>query len=146
MDEFSLQETDRFQCQQVVHQEGVRVFQSTDDTPEDEADTCIYSTCWGSTQRRMIKDICVPMSINACLWSVVFCVTPQQLHHHLCCSFTVSYNNAVKSLSYKHYHSRISLCITNLFNHLFWKWRLPFLAVHQCFIYQPQKCVFFLCG
>lgn len=39
MDEFSLQETDRFQCQEVVHQEGVRVFQSTDDTPKDEADT-----------------------------------------------------------------------------------------------------------
>lgn len=42
MDEFSLQETDRFQCQEVVHQEGVGVFQSTDNTPEDEADACIH--------------------------------------------------------------------------------------------------------
>lgn len=42
MDEFSLQETDRFQCQEMVHQEGVGVFQSTDDTPEETADTCIY--------------------------------------------------------------------------------------------------------
>lgn len=44
MDEFSLQKTDRFQCQQVVHQEGVGVFQSTDDTPEDEADVWIFVT------------------------------------------------------------------------------------------------------
>lgn len=42
VDEFSLQETHRFQCQEVVHQEGVGVFQSTDDTPEDEADTLIF--------------------------------------------------------------------------------------------------------
>lgn len=41
MDEFSLQETDRFQRQEVVHQEGVGVFQSTDDTPEDEVDVCM---------------------------------------------------------------------------------------------------------
>lgn len=37
MNEFSLQETDRLQSEEVVHQEGVGVFQSTDDTPKDEA-------------------------------------------------------------------------------------------------------------
>lgn len=90
MDELSLQEPDRFQCEEVVHQEGVGVFQSTDDTPEDEANTRTYWMRWGSAQRRTVKqDIRVPVSIHACLWRVVFCVTPQQLHHHLSCSFTV---------------------------------------------------------
>lgn len=66
MDEFSLQKTDRFQCQQVVHQEGVGVFQSTDDTPEDEADVWIFVTRIKSgrdDKGRMFA----PVSINACL-------------------------------------------------------------------------------
>lgn len=36
MDEFSLQEANRFQGEQVVNQEGVGVFESTDDTPKDK--------------------------------------------------------------------------------------------------------------
>lgn len=36
MDEFSLQEANRFQCEQVVNQEGVGVFESTDDTSKDK--------------------------------------------------------------------------------------------------------------
>lgn len=49
------------------------------------------------------------MSINACLRSVVFCVTPQQLHHHLCCSFTVKEDDAVESLSYGYFIIAISV-------------------------------------
>ena len=36
MDEFSLQESNRFQGEQVVNQEGVGVFESTDDTSKDK--------------------------------------------------------------------------------------------------------------
>lgn len=36
MDEFSLQEAHRFQCEQVVDQEGVGVFESTDDASKDK--------------------------------------------------------------------------------------------------------------
>lgn len=88
MDEFSLQKTDRFQRQQVVHQEGVGVFQSSDDTPEDEADVWVFVTRIASGREDKGR-MFAPVSINAGLRSVVFCVTPQQLHHHLCCRVTV---------------------------------------------------------
>lgn len=44
MDEFSLQKANRFQCEQVVDQEGVGVFQRTDDAPttQDRGDACLY--------------------------------------------------------------------------------------------------------
>lgn len=31
----------------------------------------------------------LPVGINACLWSIVFCVTSEKLHHHFCCSIAV---------------------------------------------------------
>lgn len=88
-----------------------------------------------------------PVSINACLGSVVFGVAAQQLHHHLCCRVTVK-DDAVETLSrgssisqntHRWKHNK------TLLKHLFRKGSLPFLAVHQCFIYQPQKGVFLLC-
>lgn len=62
----------------------------------------------------------VPVSINASLWSIVFSVTPQQLHHHLCCRFTVK-EDSVETLSrgysiivillYQHMHNKsLNIC------------------------------------
>lgn len=148
VDELSFQETDRFQCQQMVHKEGVGVFQSTDDTPKEEEDTCKYCMCWGSTQRRKIKagHLCTYEHQRVPVKRCLLCNSPAapplpllQLHCQAtwCCW---------KSFTWALYHSHISACITKPFNHLFPNCGLPFLAVHQCFIYQPQKCVFFLCG
>lgn len=62
MDEFSLQKTDRFQRQQVVHQEGVGVFQSPDDAPEGGADVGIVGLkSAGPDGGRAF----VPVSVNA---------------------------------------------------------------------------------
>lgn len=104
--------------------------------------------CWGSTQWRMIKAGHLftyehqRVPVKRCLLCNSPAAPPSpllQLHcqGRWCCW---------KSFIWVLYHSHISLCATKLFNHLFRNCRLPFLAVHQCFIYQPQKCVFFVCG
>lgn len=43
MDQFSLQEANRFQGEQVVKQEGVGVFESPDDTSKEKAHRCTIS-------------------------------------------------------------------------------------------------------
>lgn len=46
MDEFPLQEANRFQGEQVVKQESVGIFESTDDTSKRrQTDALMY--CWG---------------------------------------------------------------------------------------------------
>lgn len=49
MDEFSFQEANRFQGEQVVNQERVGVFESTDDTSKDKRHRwmygCMYEGC-----------------------------------------------------------------------------------------------------
>lgn len=77
MDEFSLQEANRFQCEQVVEQEGVGIFESTDDTSEEKGHRCINVRVrgrkWGKNVQQAPHSL--PVSVDACLWSIVFCVT-----------------------------------------------------------------------
>lgn len=59
MDEFSLQEANRFQSEQVIDQEGVGVFESTDDTSSDKGHipyVCRY--IWGLYVISSINDRC----------------------------------------------------------------------------------------
>lgn len=73
MDEFSLQKANRFQCEQVVDQEGVGVFQCTDDTPttQDRGDACIYIASvkdeYSKLSEKSSPGTSLPVGINTCL-------------------------------------------------------------------------------
>lgn len=53
---------------------------------------CCSSKCNGS----QTSSLCLPVSINPSLWSIVLCVTSQQLNHHFCRRLTVKSENTIK--------------------------------------------------
>lgn len=49
---------------------------------KDEHQSWVKNVHWGTN---------LPVGINTGLWSIVFCITSQQLHHHFCCCLTVKW-------------------------------------------------------
>lgn len=66
MDEFPLQEANRFQGEQVVKQESVGIFESTDDTSKRrQTDALMY--CWGGQCWSVMSS--VQQVLQAYLWA-----------------------------------------------------------------------------
>lgn len=96
MDEFSLQETHRFQNQEMVEQIGAWVFQGTDDAPGRAGRLCYSLRQQIKRKVRKWKEKVQPVCIHSGLGSIVLCVTAQQLHHYFGCSFTERDERKVK--------------------------------------------------